>query len=88
MSLLRSLLGAALLAHALPCAAQQPAPGQAVATFAGGCFWCMNRPTTPCRRYLTTSGYMGEPRKIPATRRCPRDHGARGVVQVLYDPKR
>src|SRR5213595_2202023 len=60
MRLLRSLLAAALLAHALACPAQQPAPGQAVATFGGGCFWCMEPPYDALPGVIsTTSGYMG-----------------------------
>ena len=90
MSLLRSLLGAALLAHALPCAAQQPAPGQAVATFAGGCFWCMEPPYDALPGVIsTTSGYMGGTKKNPSYEEV--SSGTTGhaeVVQVLYDPKK
>src|SRR5437867_12055925 len=67
MRLLRSLLAAALLAHALACPAQQPAPGQAVATFGGGCFWCMEPPCDALPGVIsTTSGYMGGTKRNPS----------------------
>src|SRR5437867_10209026 len=90
MSLLRRLLTAALLAHALACTAQQPAPGQAVAAFAGGCFWCMEPPYDALPGVIsTTSGYMGGTRKNPSYEEV--SSGTTGhaeVVQVLYDPKK
>ena len=90
MSLLRSLLAAALLAHALACPAQQPAPGQAVATFGGGCFWCMEPPYDALPGVIsTTSGYMGGTQKNPSYEEV--SSGTTGhaeVVQVVYDPKR
>ena len=90
MSLLRSLLAAALLAQALPCAAQQAAPGQAVATFAGGCFWCMEPPYDALPGVIsTTSGYMGGTKKNPSYEEV--SSGTTGhaeVVRVLYDPKK
>ena len=90
MSLLRSLLGAALLAHAFPCAAQQPAPGQVVATFAGGCFWCMEPPYDALPGVIsTTSGYMGGTKKNPSYEEVSLGTtGHAEVVQVLYDPKK
>jgi peptide-methionine (S)-S-oxide reductase len=50
--------------------AQGPAPapkaGQAVATFAGGCFWCMEPPYDKLPGVIsTTSGYMGGTKKYP-----------------------
>ncbi|TMH82542.1 MAG: peptide-methionine (S)-S-oxide reductase MsrA [Betaproteobacteria bacterium] len=90
MSLPRSLLAAALLVHALACAGQQPAPGQAVATFAGGCFWCMEPPYDALPGVIsTTSGYMGGTQKNPSYEEV--SSGTTGhaeVVQVVYDPKR
>src|SRR6266436_5636992 len=90
MSLLRSLLTAALLAHALASPAQQPAPGQALATFAGGCFWCMEPPYDALPGVIsTTSGYMGGTKKNPSYEEV--SSGTTGhaeVVQVLYDPKK
>jgi len=90
MSLLRSLLAAAFLAQALPCAARQAAPGQAVATFAGGCFWCMEPPYDALPGVIsTTSGYMGGTKKNPSYEEV--SSGTTGhaeVVRVLYDPKK
>ncbi len=38
----------------------QPEPGQAVATFAGGCFWCVESDFDHVPGVLsTTSGYTG-----------------------------
>ena len=88
MSLWRRLLAAVLAVHALTCSAQ-PA-GMAVATFAGGCFWCMEPPYDALPGVIsTTSGYMGGTRKNPSYEEV--SSGATGhaeVVQVVYDPKR
>src|SRR2546428_12373390 len=90
MSLLRSLLAATLVAHALACSAQQPAAGQALATFAGGCFWCMEPPYDALPGVIsTTSGYMGGTKKNPSYEEV--SSGTTGhaeVVQVVYDPKK
>src|SRR5712691_2762675 len=88
MSLLRRLLAAVLAVHALACSAQPPGP--AVATFAGGCFWCMEPPYDALPGVIsTTSGYMGGTRKNPSYEEV--SSGATGhaeVVQVVYDPKK
>ncbi len=90
MSLLRSLLAAALVGHALACSAQQPAAGRALATFAGGCFWCMEPPYDALPGVIsTTSGYMGGTKKNPSYEEV--SSGTTGhaeVVQVVYDPKK
>ncbi|MEO8484782.1 MAG: peptide-methionine (S)-S-oxide reductase MsrA [Betaproteobacteria bacterium] len=63
-------------------------PGTAVATFAGGCFWCMEPPYDKLPGVLsTTSGYMGGPKRFPTYEEV--SNGTTGhaeVVQVLYDP--
>ena len=88
MSLLRRLLAAVAIVPALTCSAQ-PA-GLAVATFAGGCFWCMEPPYDALLGVIsTTSGYMGGTRKNPSYEEV--SSGATGhaeVVQVVYDPKK
>src|SRR6266545_4071564 len=67
MSLLRNGLAILLAASAFTCAAQQPGGGQAVATFAGGCFWCMEPPYDALPGVIsTTSGYMGGTKKNPS----------------------
>ncbi|MEP7328166.1 MAG: peptide-methionine (S)-S-oxide reductase MsrA [Betaproteobacteria bacterium] len=63
-------------------------PGMAVATFAGGCFWCMEPPYDKTDGVLsTTSGYMGGTVKNPTYGDV--SNGTTGhaeVVQVVYDP--
>jgi peptide-methionine (S)-S-oxide reductase len=72
--------------------AAQPATSQstAKATFAGGCFWCMEPPYDKLPGVIsTTSGYMGGRTKNPTYEQVTT--GATGhteVVQVEYDPSR
>jgi peptide-methionine (S)-S-oxide reductase len=67
-----------------------PAPGQAAAVFAGGCFWCMEGPFDALDGVLsTTSGYTGGSVPDPSYDRV--SAGTTGhveAVRVLYDPKR
>src|SRR6186997_1082422 len=62
----------------------------AIATFAGGCFWCMEPPYDKLDGVIsTTSGYMGGTVKNPSYQQV--SSGSTGhaeVVQVLYDPKK
>ena len=91
------LVGAALLVFALiwvgePEAekAGAPAVDGAVATFAGGCFWCMEGPFDELDGVLvTTSGYTGGRVKDPTYEQV--SSGSTGhteAVQVIYDPDR
>jgi len=63
-------------------------PATAKATFAGGCFWCMEPPYDKLPGVLsTTSGYMGGKTKNPTYEST--SSGTTGhaeVVQVEYDP--
>lgn len=73
-------------------AAQQP-PGSgplAKATFAGGCFWCMEPPYDKLPGVVsTTSGYMGGSKRNPTYEEVSSGRtGHAEVVQVVYDPAR
>ena len=67
-----------------------PPPGAEVATFAGGCFWCMEPPYDKLDGvYSTISGYMGGAKKNPTYEEVSAGRtGHTEVVQVTYDPKR
>ena len=61
-----------------------------VATFGGGCFWCMEPPYDELDGVLsTTSGYMGGDLRNPSYEQVTRGNtGHVEVVQVEYDPSR
>ena len=65
-------------------------PGQARATFAGGCFWCMEPPYDELDGVVsTTSGYAGGRKKNPTYKQVSAGGtGHAEVVQVVYDPKK
>jgi len=79
---------AAVLAAQAPARAASPAPGLAHATFAGGCFWCMEGPFDHVPGVVsTTSGYTGGSVKKPSYEQV--SSGATGhaeSVDVVYDP--
>jgi peptide-methionine (S)-S-oxide reductase len=94
MMKLNSILMVALtLALAGPgtASAQAPAPKPAAtakATFAGGCFWCMEEAFDKVPGVIaTTSGYMGGQTKNPTYEQITTGRtGHAEVVQVEYDP--
>jgi len=61
-----------------------------IATFAGGCFWCMEPPFDKLDGVIsTTSGYTGGNKKNPTYKEVSRGGtGHAEVVQVIYDPRR
>jgi peptide-methionine (S)-S-oxide reductase len=65
------------------------AAGQAQATFAGGCFWCMEHPFDEIPGVLdTTSGYTGGTVENPSYYQVSNgDTGHVEAVQVTYDPE-
>jgi peptide-methionine (S)-S-oxide reductase len=92
--LLATLLGG-LTAFALPAARpsrsddhNRPSGAQAVATFAGGCFWCMEHPFDQLEGVVSvTSGYTGGRTANPTYEQV--SSGTTGhaeSVQVVYDP--
>lgn len=93
--LLGLVLGVLLVAG---CAvADEPVPTEteasgnvALATFAGGCFWCMEPPYDRIDGVLsTTSGYAGGPERNPTYEQVAGGRtGHAEVVQVAYDPDR
>lgn len=77
------------LAATLVYAADSPAPEKlAKATFAGGCFWCMEPPFDKLVGVVsTTSGYTGGNKLNPTYREV--SDGGTGhaeAVQIVYDP--
>ncbi|WP_338872153.1 peptide-methionine (S)-S-oxide reductase MsrA [Spirosoma sp. SC4-14] len=71
--------------------AKLPAPksGEAVATFAGGCFWAMEEGMNQLKGvHKVISGYAGGTTKNPTYEQvCTDQTGHAESVQVYYDPK-
>ena len=63
---------------------------RATATFAGGCFWCMEGPFDELDGVIsTTSGYIGGHKKDPTYREVSAGTtGHAEAVQVVYDPSK
>ncbi len=59
------------------------------ATFAGGCFWCMEKPFEQLKGVKEViSGYTGGEKKNPTyTEVSSGTTGHREAVQVIYDPE-
>jgi peptide-methionine (S)-S-oxide reductase len=71
-------------------AAPPPGEGQAVAIFAGGCFWCMERPFEELPGVISVlSGYTGGSSSGPTYPEVSAGRtGHAEAVRVLYDPAR
>jgi len=88
MQTIARLLSAALLALIVPLASAQPSSELARATFAGGCFWCMEPPYDKLDGVVETiSGFSGGHVENPSYNAVVRGGtGHLEVVQVVYDP--
>lgn len=66
----------------------KPSNHYATATFAGGCFWCMEPPYDKLEGVIsTTSGYMGGHVNKPTYQQVSRGGtGHAEVVQIIFDP--
>ena len=87
------LTGFALTAHTQapkPAVAPASNPAYAKATFAGGCFWCMEPPYDKLAGVIsTTSGYIGGQKPNPTYEEVSSGRtGHTEAVQVVYDPKK
>ena len=89
---MRTFIALAMLTLATAVFGQAPKvpPGHAVATFAGGCFWCMEPPYDKLPGVVATiSGYMGGRSANPTYEQVSTGRsGHAEVVQVVYDPKK
>jgi peptide-methionine (S)-S-oxide reductase len=87
----RLLAGCIALLVALPAQAQTTATGStglSTATFAGGCFWCMEPPFDKLEGVFSAySGFMGGTTANPTYEQVTRGGtGHTEVVQITYDP--
>jgi peptide-methionine (S)-S-oxide reductase len=67
-----------------------PAAGQAKATFAGGCFWCMEPPFEKLPGVISvTSGYIGGKKDNPSYEQVSSGlTGHTEAVEIVYDPNK
>ena len=84
--LLVAMLGPACLTAAMGAAPDRP--HLAKATFAGGCFWCMEPPFDQLDGVVATiSGYIGGTKEMPTYEEVSAGRtGHTEAVEVAYDP--
>lgn len=84
---MRALLAGAVLFILAPAAATA---GEAIAIFAGGCFWCLEPPFEALPGVISvTSGYTGGTKSDPTYEEV--SEGGTGhaeAVQIVYDPEK
>ena len=92
MRLVLAALALTTMLRGLPAtAAEAAAPrGTSVATFAGGCFWCMEPPFEKLDGVRsTTVGYTGGQKKDPTYEQVSAGGtGHTEAVQIVYDPRK
>ncbi|MGH7357755.1 MAG: peptide-methionine (S)-S-oxide reductase MsrA [Candidatus Rokuibacteriota bacterium] len=73
-----------------PAVAQETTKATAKATFAGGCFWCMEPPFDKLDGVLsTTSGYTGGQKPRPTYEEVSAGTtGHTEAVEIVYDPRK
>jgi peptide-methionine (S)-S-oxide reductase len=88
--LVATLLVGAFVGSTESIPSQTNAERLAVATFAGGCFWCMEPPFDKLEGVIsTTSGYTGGDKAQPTYDEITRGRtGHAEAVQVRYDPSK
>jgi peptide-methionine (S)-S-oxide reductase len=86
LTLVLALSGAVAARSADPAAAGTPGPAKA--TFAGGCFWCMEAPFDTLDGVIsTTSGYTGGTKRQPTYEEVSAGGtGHAEAVEIVYDP--
>jgi len=89
-TMLVGTLAVAMALGAMSASAATTTSGNAIATFAGGCFWCMEPPFDELDGVIsTTSGYTGGSKQNPTYEEVSTGTtGHAEAVQVAYDPKR
>jgi peptide-methionine (S)-S-oxide reductase len=94
LAILAALIAIGILAGSFagsdPAAAQAARKGLAKATFAGGCFWCMEPPYDKLDGVVsTTAGYTGGKKKNPTYEEVSAGRtGHAEALQVVYDPSK
>ena len=84
------VIAALFIAGTMSALAQSPAIKTAKATFAGGCFWCMEAPFDKLPGVISTiSGYIGGSVKNPTYEQVSTGRtGHTEAVQIEYDPSK